>query len=163
MSPRRRDQPVTKPLQSSVFDSNISPQKYAALIAGMENGVNSKGEIVSDLVHRWQAVAVPRPDRRVPPLRRALGSHPHRRDADTLTAALRHGDRGAAKRAWDTAFSDYLHLGAVYGLLPGDLNDRLAGLPAVIGSTHFVGLHRIEMGLWTGSARPARWCASPSS
>jgi hypothetical protein len=66
-----------------------------------------------------------------------------------LTAALRAGNRGLARRDWATAFSDYLHLGAVYGLLPGDLNDDLAGMPGEIGDPHFVGLHRIEMGLWT--------------
>ena len=138
-----------KPTVSKVFDSNISPKKYGELIAGMENGVDAQGNIVSDLA----------------PLKPSQFRGPiagYRRYAErwavtlthgasTLTSALRRGDRAAAEKAWSAAFSDYLHLGAVYGLLPGDLNDRLAGLPPVIGSTHFVGLHRIEMGLWTGA------------
>ena len=137
-----------KPLVTHVFDSKVSAKKYGALIAGMENGTNAQGQIVSDL----------------PPLKRAQFRRPiaefrayAERWAVTLTSgtraltrALRSGDRARAERAWSAAFSDYLHLGAVYGLLPGDLNDRLAGLPPVIGSTRFVGLHRIEMGLWTG-------------
>ena len=39
-----------------------------------------------------------------------------------LRAALAAGGRAAAERQWGIAFSDYLHLGAVYGLLPGTLD-----------------------------------------
>ncbi|HXD65596.1 MAG TPA: EfeM/EfeO family lipoprotein, partial [Solirubrobacteraceae bacterium] len=45
----------------------------------------------------------------------------------------------------------YLHLGAVYGLLPGNLNDRLAQIPTSLNQTHFTGLHRVEKGLWQGA------------
>ena len=63
------------------------------------------------------------------------------------------GSRPAAKRAWDVAWSDYLHLGAVYGLLPGPLDRRMDGMPETVSRhAHFTGLHRIEMGLWTGAA-----------
>ena len=40
-------------------------------------------------------------------------------DLPALRGALASGSRPAAKRAWSVAWSDYLHLGAVYGLLPG--------------------------------------------
>ena len=66
-----------------------------------------------------------------------------------LTARCAPATAVSPAASWATAFSDYLHLGAVYGLLPGDLNDDLAGMPGEIGDPHFVGLHRIEMGLWT--------------
>ncbi|MFZ0385411.1 MAG: EfeM/EfeO family lipoprotein [Solirubrobacteraceae bacterium] len=129
-----------------VFDSSISAKRYGTQISQMENGYNASGP-VSDLS----------------PLSASAFNHPvavYRRYAERwaaalgqdvvpLTVALRAGNRGLARRDWATAFSDYLHLGAVYGLLPGDLNDDLAGMPGEIGDRHFVGLHRIEMGLWT--------------
>jgi Imelysin len=73
-----------------------------------------------------------------------------------LRAALASGDRAAAEGQWGTAFSDYLHLGAVYGLLPGTLDARIDGLPHALPgpgapNLSFSGLHRIEMGLWTGA------------
>jgi hypothetical protein len=73
-----------------------------------------------------------------------------------LRAALAGGDRAAAERQWGIAFSDYLHLGAVYGLLPGTLDARIDGLPHALPgpgapNLSFSGLHRIEMGLWTGA------------
>jgi hypothetical protein len=130
-----------------VFDSKVSASKYGTHVAAMENGVDSSGNYVSDL----SPLPVAAFDLPVAEYRRyaerwaaTLGS-----DVTPLTVALRSGDRTRAQRAWETAFSDYLHLGAVYGLLPGDLNDRLAGLPGITGDPHFVGLHRIEMGLWT--------------
>jgi hypothetical protein len=130
-----------------VFDSKVSASKYGSQVAAMENGVDSAGNYVSDL----SPLPVAAFDRPVAEYRRyaerwaaTLG-----RDVTPLTAALRSGDRVRAQHAWETAFSDYLHLGAVYGLLPGDLNDRLAGLPGLTGDPHFAGLHRIEMGLWT--------------
>jgi hypothetical protein len=133
---------------SKVFDSKVSASKYGSQIAAMENGVDSSGNYVPDL----SPVPVAAFDRPVAVYRHyaerwaaTLG-----RDVTPLTAALRAGDRERARRDWATAFSDYLHLGAVYGLLPGELNDDLAGMPGRIGDPHFVGLHRIEMGLWTG-------------
>ncbi|HTX10176.1 MAG TPA: EfeM/EfeO family lipoprotein [Solirubrobacteraceae bacterium] len=73
-----------------------------------------------------------------------------------LRAALAGGGRAAAERQWGIAFSDYLHLGAVYGLLPGTLDARIDGLPHALPgpgapNLSFSGLHRIEMGLWTGA------------
>ena len=73
-----------------------------------------------------------------------------------LRAALASGDRTASEQVWGVAFSDYLHLGAVYGLLPGTLDARIDGLPHALPgpgapNLSFSGLHRIEMGLWTGA------------
>ena len=78
------------------------------------------------------------------------GEVPHLRDA------LAGGDRTTAEREWSLAFSDYLHLGAVYGLLPGTLDEQIDGLPHALPgpgapTVPFAGLHRIEMGLWTGA------------
>lgn len=132
--------------ETSVFDATVSAKRYGTQVAQMENGYDASGP-VSDL----SPVPASAFDHPVAVYRRyaerwaaTLG-----RDVAPLTAALRAGDRGRARRDWATAFSDYLHLGAVYGLLPGALNDDLAGMPGEIGDPHFVGLHRIEMGLWT--------------
>jgi hypothetical protein len=146
---------VTPPSSSSrpgparvtkVFDSSISDKHYGTQIAQMENGYDASGP-VSDL----SPLPVSAFDHPVAVYRRfaerwatTLGH-----DVVPLTVALRAGHRGLARRDWATAFSDYLHLGAVYGLLPGALNNDLAGMPGEIGDPHFVGLHRIEMGLWT--------------
>jgi hypothetical protein len=136
-----------------VLDSKISASRYGSQVAARENGVDSSGNYVSDL----SPVPVAAFDRPVAEYRRyaerwaATLGH----DVTPLTTALRSGDRGSAQHAWDTAFSDYLHLGAVYGLLPGELNDRLAGLPGITGDPHFTGLHRIEMGLWTHEPLPS--------
>jgi hypothetical protein len=74
-----------------------------------------------------------------------------------LRAALAGGGRAAAEAQWDIAYSDYLHLGAVYGLLPGTLDARIDGMPHALPgpgapAPSFSGLHRIEMGLWTGAS-----------
>ncbi len=73
-----------------------------------------------------------------------------------LRDALAGGDRAAAEQQWGVAFSEYLHLGAVYGLLPGTLDEQIDGLPQALPgpgapTVSFSGLHRIEMGLWTGA------------
>jgi iron uptake system EfeUOB component EfeO/EfeM len=75
-----------------------------------------------------------------------------------LRAALAAGDVAAAKHAWLDAYDHYLRLGAAYGAL-GQLDEEIDGdpgrLPGGASSPEFTGLHRIEMGLWTGEA-PAR-------
>jgi iron uptake system EfeUOB component EfeO/EfeM len=72
-------------------------------------------------------------------------------DVRQLAAAIRSGDRAAARRAWLPAHLDYERLGAAYGTF-GDLAgaiDRLpAGLPKGVHDPHFTGFHRIEYGLW---------------
>jgi iron uptake system EfeUOB component EfeO/EfeM len=71
---------------------------------------------------------------------------------------LAAGDVVAAKRDWLAAYDHYLRLGAAYGAL-GTLDEQIDGNPGRLpGGDHdpeFTGLHRIEMGLWSGEA-PAR-------
>lgn len=74
-----------------------------------------------------------------------------RRDVSTLEAAVRSGDRAAARRAWLPAHLDYERLGAAYDTF-GDAADAVdglpAGLPKGVHDTGFTGFHRIEYGLW---------------
>jgi hypothetical protein len=140
---------------TKVFGSNIDAKTYGSIIAAQEyRGVDANGQPISDLdplaprafnapvaayrsyAERWSA--------------KLAGEVP------VLKGALASGDRDAAKRAWSDAYDDYLHLGAVYGLLPGPIDQRIDGMPGrLAGAAHdpgFIGLHRIEMGLWTGAA-----------
>jgi iron uptake system EfeUOB component EfeO/EfeM len=135
--------------QDTVFGSNISADTYGTLIAEREQGIDSSGQLASDLdpispraFNRPIAAYRRYAERWAISLARAI---------TPLQVALRAGHRGAAQRAWKTAFADYLHLGAVYGLLPNDLNDQLAAVPSSLGERRFAGLHRIEQGLWTGA------------
>jgi iron uptake system EfeUOB component EfeO/EfeM len=81
-----------------------------------------------------------------------------RRDVRRLAAAVRSGDRAAARRAWLPAHLDYERLGAAYGTF-GDLADAIdrlpAGLPKGVHDPGFTGFHRIEYGLWHGESLPA--------
>ncbi len=65
---------------------------------------------------------------------------------------LAAGGRAAARRAWQRAFADYLHLGAVPWLLPAAIARRLGGMPSERGDGGFAGLHRLGVGLWTNAA-----------
>ncbi|HEX4011753.1 MAG TPA: EfeM/EfeO family lipoprotein [Solirubrobacteraceae bacterium] len=136
--------------ERKVFGSNIAAGRYGTLIGDQENeGVNAQGQLASDL----------------PPLSPRAFNAPvaaYKRYAehwsvklgqavDTLRSGLESDDRGVAQREWTAAFSDYLHLGAVYGLLPTGLDHRLAANPTNLADPHFTGLHRIELGLWTGA------------
>jgi iron uptake system EfeUOB component EfeO/EfeM len=72
-----------------------------------------------------------------------------------LEGALAAGDRAAAQDAWRGAYSRYLELGAVYlegqiATLNQAIDGNPGGLPGGIRSPQFTGLHRIELGLWTG-------------
>jgi hypothetical protein len=74
-------------------------------------------------------------------------------DAKALGAALAGSSRADARRAWATAWGDYMHLGADYGLF-GNLEEELdgtAGGPRTSPSNpDFVGFRRLEWGIWTG-------------
>jgi iron uptake system EfeUOB component EfeO/EfeM len=74
-------------------------------------------------------------------------------DAKALGAALDGGSRTEARHAWETAWGDYMHLGADYGLF-GNLEEELdgtAGGPETSPSNpDFVGFRRLEWGIWTG-------------
>jgi high-affinity iron transporter len=136
--------------ETKVLGSGMSAQSYGTRISQRENGIGPNGQIASDL-DPLPARYFNRPVAQY--LRYAVGWSGRLGGAmATLTARLRAGDRAGAEHAWNTAFSDYLHLGAVYNLLPGDLNDRLAQVPSSLSQAHFTGLHRIEKGLWQGAA-----------
>jgi high-affinity iron transporter len=76
-----------------------------------------------------------------------------------LEGALRANRLVAARGAWEGAYTDYLHLGAVYGEF-GGLNRAIDGSPGgLAGGAHdprFTGLHRLELGLWQGATPPRR-------
>ncbi len=112
--------------------------------------------------------SVPPPDQ--PPLPASSFTRPvaeylaySRRQLTTLLAelgvlrnALGAGDRSVARADWQLAFERYLTLGAVYLEGPvSSLNQAIdgtpGGLPGGAASPRFTGLHRIEMGLWTGA------------
>ena len=142
---------------SKVYGSSVPAGVYGTQIADLEDqGVNTRGEMTSDLsplparaflgpvaaykayAERWTAVA--------------------EQDAGGLQAALSTGSRANAESAWRATWSAYLHLGAVYGLF-GTLNQAIdgtpGGLPGGTADPGFTGLHRIEMGLWTGARTPS--------
>lgn len=131
-----------------VVGSNLSARRYAALAAGIENGVTGRGRYVSDL----EPLSRRRFRTPIAAYRRYAEAWAIRleRSLRPLTAALRANHRVAAQRAWVVSFDDYLHLGAVYGLLPARLDDALAEVPSSRGRARFPGLHMIEKGLWTG-------------
>jgi hypothetical protein len=136
--------------QTKVFGSDVAASRYGTQISQRENGIGPDGQIASDLT--------PLPTRAFDRPIAAYRVYAERwsvklgRAVTQLHAALAANDRDASKNAWDTAFTDYLHLGAVYGLIPDTLNRQLAGVPQTVGERDFPGLHRIEMGLWTGAA-----------
>nr|WP_246336349.1 EfeM/EfeO family lipoprotein [Flexivirga oryzae] len=76
-------------------------------------------------------------------------------EARTLTAALRRGDRTAARAAWRTANRTWNTMGGAYAAF-GDLGDAIAGtafpFPHGVHDPRWTGLLRIEYGLWHGEA-----------
>jgi len=75
-----------------------------------------------------------------------------------LRAAIKDGDRPAARKAWLAAHLEYERLGAAYQAF-GDLDTEINGLPTGRpGGVHdpgWSGFHRIEYGLWHGQSLPA--------
>src|SRR5271155_2973583 len=77
-----------------------------------------------------------------------------------LESALAANDREAAQAAWRAAYSRYLRLGAVYlagevASLNREINGNAGALEGGVSNPQFVGLHRIEYGLWTGAPPPS--------
>jgi high-affinity iron transporter len=148
---RTRPNPLAGRL-SKVYGTSIPASRYGTEIADLEDeGTNVEGEQVSDLSpipardfdgpeHEYRIYAVRW-------VSRALAA------ASALGRALATGDVGTAQHSWEATWSDYMHLGAVYGLF-GELNQRIdgnpGGLPGGTADPDFTGLHRLEMGLWTG-------------
>jgi iron uptake system EfeUOB component EfeO/EfeM len=135
-----------------VYDSKIPAKVYGTEIGDLEDlGENTKGQMIDD-IGAVPAAAFKRP---VAAYKRYAAGWLRQvaTATGTLTAALRSGSRRAAETAWMTTWSDYLHLGAVYGLF-GQLNQQIDGMPGqLVGGTRssqFTGLHRLEWGLWTG-------------
>jgi iron uptake system EfeUOB component EfeO/EfeM len=79
-------------------------------------------------------------------------------DAEALGATLAGGSRADARRAWEKAWGDYMHLGADYGLF-GELEEELdgtaGGAKAATSNPDFVGFRRLEWGIWTGRTLPS--------
>ena len=152
---------------TTVFGSTIPAKDYGTKIARQEQGIDANGQLASDL----SPVA---PSAFAAPI--AAYRHYAERwstklaaEVPALRAALASGDRLAAERAWGVAYSDYLHLGAVYGLLPGTIDQRIDGMPNTLPgdgspggpSASFSGLHRVEFGLWNGASPQSlvRWAS----
>ncbi|HEY1510115.1 MAG TPA: EfeM/EfeO family lipoprotein [Solirubrobacteraceae bacterium] len=140
---------------TKVFGSNIDAKTYGELIAAQEDqGVDLEGRMTSDLS--------PIPPRAFV---RPTADYIHYSEGwaaklatqvPALTSALQSNDRAASRRAWSVAYDDYLHLGAVYLEGPvSDLDQRIDGMPLKLAGAsknpNFTGLHRIELGLWTGA------------
>jgi high-affinity iron transporter len=139
---------------SKVYGSDVPARRYGTEIGDLEDqGENTHGEMTADLS--------PLPARAfVAPVATYKRYAEHwttiaERDANGLRGDLAAGDRASARSAWQATWSSYLHLGAVYGLF-GDLNQEIDGMPngilAGVADTHFSGLHRLEMGLWSGAS-----------
>jgi iron uptake system EfeUOB component EfeO/EfeM len=137
---------------SKVYGTDIPASRYGTEIADLEDsGTNAAGEQISELspIPPAQFDNPERQYRRyaVRWVTRALAA------AASLGTALATDRLGAARHAWEATWDDYMRLGAVYGLF-GELNEQIdgnaGGLPGGTADPSFTGLHRLEMGLWTG-------------
>jgi hypothetical protein len=140
-----------------VYGTNVPASRFGTEVADLEDeGTNMAGEKVSELTplspHTFE-----RPEDEY----RGYARHwitAALAKTSVLSRSIAASDRSQAQAAWKSAWSDYLHLGAVYGLF-GELNQQIdgspGGLPGGDSDPRFSGLHRIEMGLWSGqSLRP---------
>jgi high-affinity iron transporter len=135
---------------SKVYGSNIPASVYGTEIADLEDkGENTHGEMVSEL-SPLPAKAFLRPVATYKTYAERWTARAER-DTGTLLRTLTTGTRADARSDWETAWSAYLHLGAVYGLF-GTLNQKIDGTPGGLArgaaDPAFSGFHRIEMGLW---------------
>jgi hypothetical protein len=150
LSGRSRPNPLAGRL-SKVYGTSIPASRYGTEVADLEDdGTNLAGEQISEL-SPLPARDFAAPEREY----RAYAQHwisNALSGARSLQSALAAGNRSAARTAWGVTWSDYLHLGAVYGLF-SEQNQAIDGTPGALpggaSDPHFVGLHRIEMGLWT--------------
>jgi len=154
LAPKSAPNPLAGRLKK-VYGTNTPASRYGTENAALEDyGTNVAGEQVSELSPLPpSAFNAPENEYRAYArhwIANALAS------AASLRRALAGADRPAAMAAWGAAWSDYLHLGAVY--LSGEaanLNRAIdgtpGGLPGGSSDPGFTGLHRIEMGLWSGA------------
>jgi iron uptake system EfeUOB component EfeO/EfeM len=140
-----------------VYGTNTPASRYGAENAALEDeGTNLAGEQISELSPLPpSAFTAPENEYRLY-ARRWIGNA--LAGAASLGHALAAGDRTAAMTAWGSTWSDYLHLGAVYltgaaATLNRAIDGTPGGFPGGSSDPHFTGLHRIELGLWSG-ARP---------
>jgi high-affinity iron transporter len=133
----------------TVFGASASARLYGKADALRENdGVDLHGQMTSDLTSLAPA-AFRQPIARY----RRFAEHWARSFTAAVTmlqATLASGDRAPARQAWNTAFFDFMRLGADYNLLPNALTAQITAVPTRLGNRRFPGLHRIELGLWTG-------------
>jgi hypothetical protein len=139
---------------SKVYGSDVPARRYGTEIGDLEDqGENTRGEMTVDLSPLpARAFAGPvAAYKRYAKHWTIIAEH----QADGLRDALAAGNRAGARSAWQATWSSYLHLGAVYGLFEA-LNQEIDGMPdgllAGAADTHFSGLHRLEMGLWSGAS-----------
>lgn len=135
-----------------VVGTNVPASRYGSEIAALEDyEENLAGEKISDLS--------PIPPSRFEAPVREYKAYAQVWIAHTIDAARRLGDtlaggsRAEARRAWETTWADYMHLGADYGLfghLEEELDGTAGGAEAAVSNPRFVGFHRLEWGLWTG-------------
>ncbi len=135
-----------------VYGSNVPARRYGTEIGDLEDqGENTRGEMTADLspLPAQAFVAPVAAYKRYAERWTIIAEH----EAHGLRDALASGDRAGARSAWQATWGSYLHLGAVYGLF-GDLNQEIDGMPsgvlAGVADPRFSGLHRLEMGLWSG-------------
>jgi hypothetical protein len=155
LAPKSAPNPLAGRLRK-VYGTNIPASRYGTEIADLEDeGTNLAGEQVSEL-SPLPAVAFTAPVNEYRAYSEQWIAHALT-GAAALRRALADGERTAAMTAWGTTWSDYLHLGAVY--LSGEAesaNRAIDGTPGELpGGTadpRFTGLHRLEMGLWTGAS-----------
>ena len=150
--PGNVDNPLAGRL-TKVVGTEVSAARYGEEVAAREDfGENLAGEQISDLD--------PLSARRFKQPVREYKAYAHGwiertiTDAKALGATLGAGGwRAEARRAWEKAWGDYMHLGADYGLF-GELEEELdgtAGGPRTSpADPDFVGFRRLEWGLWTG-------------
>jgi high-affinity iron transporter len=138
---------------TKVFGTNVPAARYGTEIALLEDrGVDLQGRMVSDLSPLAPSqFTAPEDHYRT----YAQGWTLHAiSNVAVLRRAIAAGNRAAARRDWVTAWSDYLHLGAVYGLfrdLDQAIDGRAGALPGGTSDPRFSGFHRLEMGLWSGA------------
>jgi high-affinity iron transporter len=158
IAPKSAPNPLAGRL-SKVYGTNIPASRYGTEVADLEdNGTNTAGEQISEL-SPLPASAFNAPEEEYRAYSEQWIAHALAAAA-TLQRALEAGERTAARSAWGATWSDYLHLGAVY--LSGEAeiaNRAIDGTPGELpgGATdpRFTGLHRIEMGLWSGESLSA--------
>lgn len=155
LAPKSKPNPLAGRL-TKVYGTSTPASRYGTEVADLEDdGTNLAGEKVSELSPlRPSAFTAPEDEYRLYARRWIAGALA---SAAALKRALMAGERTTAMVAWESTWSDYLHLGAVYlsgeaATLNRAIDGTAGGLPEGTADRRFTGLHRIEMGLWTGES-----------